>query len=161
MATEIERKFLITNPAWNEMCTTVKVCNIKQGYLSKGQLSTVRVRIADTTAFVTIKGKRVGNACDEFEYHIPLSDAEEMLALSVTPLVIKTRYIARDQYGQTWDVDVFGGINSGLVLAEIEMETVDQHVMLPEWIGTEVTHDHRYHNTYLAEHSVVVDDKLI
>lgn len=157
MAKEIERKFLVTNPAWIDMCKVQAVRSIKQGYLAKGRMSTVRIRISDDAAYVTIKGKRVNNACDEFEYEIPVADAEEMLKLSITPLVIKTRYIVKDVHEQLWDVDVFGGINDGLTLAEIEMDSTDQHVEIPFWTGQEVSHDKRYRNTYLAEHSVVVD----
>lgn len=153
MAQEIERKFLVKGNDWKKL-TLLKKVEIEQGYLSKTRNMTVRIRVTDTAAFLTIKGKRVNLACDEFEYEIPHADGTQLIAQSVTSLVRKTRSYVRDEHGQVWDIDVFKGINRGLTMAEIEMSSVDQRVQLPSWVGAEVSHDKRYANTYLAEHKV-------
>jgi CYTH domain-containing protein len=153
MAQEIERKFLVKGDGWKKL-TLLKKVEIEQGYLSKSRNMTVRIRVTDTTAFITIKGKRVDLTCDEFEYEIPHADGVALIAQSVTSLVRKTRSYVRDDKGQVWDIDVFKGINRGLTMAEFEMTSTKQVVHLPPWISTEVSHDKRYVNTYLAEHKV-------
>jgi adenylate cyclase len=154
MAIETERKFLVRGNGWKK--GIVRKINIRQGYLSKTRSSTVRIRITNDKAFITVKGKRHNLSCPEFEYEIPMSDAEQMIALSVTPVIEKTRYVVTEQW-LTWDVDVFSGINEGLVMAEIEFGPDNERGVIgimPKWIGAEVSYDKRYTNTYLAEHAV-------
>jgi adenylate cyclase len=153
MSVEIERKFLVCNNKWKDevIIKTVEIC---QGYLVKNRNTTVRIRIADTTAYLTVKGKKVDISVPEFEYEIPLDDALQLIEMSVTPCISKTRHYIRDNKNQVWEVDLFKGINRGLVMAEIELQSDKQQVILPSWVGSEVSHDKRYTNTYLAEHKV-------
>ncbi|ABS67614.1 CYTH domain-containing protein [Xanthobacter versatilis] len=147
MPVEIERKFLVKSAGWR---AGARACTIRQGYLSSGG-ATVRIRIADAEAFITVKGKTEGIARAEFEYPIPLADAQAMLeTLCAQPLIEKTRY-AVEHAGRTWTVDVFEGENDGLVMAEVELQGADEHVELPDWAGEEVTDDPRYRNSSLAK----------
>lgn len=158
MAKEIERKFICNLDASSTDLDIVSTKRITQGYLAKGPTSTVRVRIANDQAFITIKSKRINLSCDEYEYEIPLRDAQEMMKMSITPLVEKTRYVVRDVFAQVWDIDWFHGINEGLVVAEIELRDENETIVVPPWATKEVSHDKRFRNTYLAEHRVTVDD---
>ncbi|MFQ5651619.1 MAG: CYTH domain-containing protein [bacterium] len=147
MATEIERKFLVTNSSWREGAVGKLY---RQGYLSTEPDRTVRVRTIGRQGFLTIKGKTIGPARQEYEYGIPFEDASRMLAeLCSQPTIEKTRYIVEDQ-GQRWEVDEFHGENAGLILAEIELQHEAQEVKLPAWVGQEVTGDRRYANAHLA-----------
>ncbi len=149
MAREIERKFLVVNNSW-KMSVAGMVC--RQGYLPTREGITVRVRRIGDLGFLTIKGKTVGIARDEYEYGIPAADADAMLATLVAGhLVEKIRYriIVEDI---AWDVDEFFGDNQGLVIAEVELTDERQQVALPPWVGREVTGDVRYYNAMLAEH---------
>ncbi len=149
MAVEIERKFLIKNDLWREL--VISSADLKQAYIANLANATVRVRIADDKAFLTIKGPTVGISRDEFEYAIPVEDAEAMLRMRSNGVVIeKTRYKVR-YINHIWDVDIFYGENDGLKLAEVELQTEDEGFHLPEWIGAEVTDDRRYANSHLAE----------
>lgn len=156
MATETERKFLVKNDNWKKIPKD-DVITIVQGYLAKSKNVTVRVRIANDKAYLTVKGKRINLSCPEYEYKIPMTDAQEMLKMSVTPLIEKTRHVVNQQ-GITWEIDVFKGINEGLVMVEVEFESAEHPptVMgrIPDWIGNEVSYDKRYTNTYIAEHLV-------
>ena len=146
MGTEIERKFLVTD---TRFLSGQQGTAYKQGYLNR-EGCTVRVRIAGDQAFLTIKGKTVGFSRAEFEYSIPLVDAEEMLAsLCALPPIEKTRYLI-DHAGKCWEVDVFHGANQGLVVAEIELTHENESFDLPPWIGAEVSEDPRYFNSQLA-----------
>jgi adenylate cyclase len=145
MATEIERKFLVTGTAWRQ-CPGVP---FSQGYLNRDKERTVRVRVAGNQAFLTIKGITRGATRPEFEYEIPIADAEQLLKLSDGPLVEKVRRIVVHE-GSTWEVDEFLGENAGLVVAEIELETESQAFTRPQWLGREVTEDSRYFNSSLA-----------
>jgi CYTH domain-containing protein len=109
------------------------------------------VRQAGTSAFITIKGITRGTTRQEFEYAIPLSDAEALMKLCLRPLIEKTRYVL-EYRGKRWEVDEFHGDNDGLVLAEIELAREDEPVDMPPWIGEEVSHDVRYFNANLVEH---------
>jgi adenylate cyclase len=110
----------------------------------------VRVRIAGDRAFLTLKGARTGYSRHEFEYEVPLPDAQEMLAnLCHGALIEKTRYPVLDR-GREWVVDVFEGGNTGLVIAEIELKSENEEIDLPEWVGLEVTPDPRYLNINLV-----------
>ncbi len=150
MATEIERKFLVKNDLWHEHIITSSV--LKQAYLSTRRNATVRVRIAGDQAFLTIKSTTVGISRAEFEYGIPVVDAEAMLLLRQSGAVIeKTRY--RVQCGNhVWDLDIFQGENRGLQVAEVELESEAEQFQMPQWAGAEVSHDHRYQNSNLIDH---------
>lgn len=145
MATEIERKFLVCNDHWR----TQHGVRYSQGYLNRDRERTVRVRIAGDRGFLTIKGRSVGASRAEFEYEIPLADAQEMLALCDGPLVEKVRHLV-PHAGMTWEVDEFLGDNAGLVVAELELNSEDQPFERPDWLGEEVTSDPRYFNSTLA-----------
>lgn len=152
MAVEIERKFLVKDDSWklNEQGEPVVGNVFRQGYLSEG-VATVRVRLEGTQGKLTIKGRNVGMSRLEYEYSIPAKDAEEMLAkLCAKPLIEKTRFLRKE--GQhTWEIDVFEGDNTGLVVAEVELSTESEHVELPLWVGAEVTDDARYYNVNLGK----------
>lgn len=145
MAVEIERKFRVAGDGWR----TDHGTRYRQGYLSRDPERTVRVRIADDHAFLTIKGRTVGASRPEFEYPIPLTDAEQLLDLCDGPLIEKTRHRIR-HHDMIWEVDEFTGDNTGLVIAEIELASEDQAFASPPWLGQEVTHDPRYYNANLS-----------
>jgi len=147
MATEIERKFLVRNDHWR----TPSGVRYSQGYLNRDRERTVRVRIAGVRGFLTIKGRSVGASRAEFEYEIPLADAQALLALCDGPLVEKIRHLV-PHAGMSWEVDEFLGDNAGLVVAEIELSSEDQAFEHPDWLGEEVTTDPRYYNSSLATH---------
>lgn len=149
MAIEIERKFLVEGIAWRGLGTGQAYV---QGYLATNAQGTVRIRTVGNRAYLTIKGKVKNLTRPEFEYPIPLAEAQEMLQTLCQPYVVaKTRYqIHRDNL--VWEVDEFAGRNQGLVLAEVELSIPDQAIALPDWIGAEVSADPRYYNSYLAQH---------
>lgn len=146
MNLEIERKFLLRDNSW-------KASNVgthyKQAYLNEPGGNTVRVRIEGDKAKLTIKSKTEGISRQEFEYDIPMADAEALFLLCRTPIVEKFRYKIPFE-GNVWEVDEFVGLNSGLVVAEIELQSEEQPFAKPSWIGTEVTGDKRYYNSHLA-----------
>jgi CYTH domain-containing protein len=149
MATEIERKFVPKNNDWKHGAKGVRY---RQGYLSTEKGRTVRARTVADKGFLTIKGKTVGASRAEYEYEIPLQEANEILEhLCQRPLIEKTRYKIPHQ-GLTWEVDEFEGENSGLVIAEVELESEDQVFERPSWVGEEVTADARYYNANLISH---------
>ncbi|WP_258098897.1 CYTH domain-containing protein [Marinoscillum pacificum] len=148
MGLEIERKFLLKNSDWRKLVEEENL--IKQGYLNSNAERTVRVRVKNSTAFLTIKGKSQNTVRQEFEYEIPLVDAELMLKLCEPPLIEKTRFIVKYQ-GKTWEIDEFEGENKGLTVAEIELSSEDESFELPDWIGEEVSHDDRYFNSSLIK----------
>src|SRR5262245_37080355 len=145
MGTEIERKFLVQGTAWRQGAGT----RIRQGYLNRDKERTVRVRVAGDQAFLTIKGVTRGAARAEFEYSIPVADAEQLLKLSDGPIVEKKRYVVVHD-GSKWEVDEFEGDNAGLIVAEIELSSEDQPFSHPSWLAREVTHDSKYLNSNLA-----------
>ena len=145
MGTEIERKFLVKEGAWREASAT----RYRQGYLSTVKERTVRVRTISDKGYLTIKGITVGASRAEFEYEIPVADAEEMLdTLCEKPLIEKNRYKVVDG-ALTWEVDEFFGENAGLIIAEIELQSENQSFDKPEWVTEEVTADPRYYNANL------------
>jgi CYTH domain-containing protein len=148
---EIERKFLVNDRSIVAGIVGTRIC---QGYLSLDPERTVRVRLAGTRASITIKGisSASGITRAEYEYEIPANEAEELLdAMAVGPLIEKTRY--RRTVGRlTWEVDVFEGENEGLVVAEVELPSEGAALILPDWIGEEVTGDPRYYNASLVMH---------
>jgi len=147
MAAEIERKFLVQGDGWRDS-PHQRLC---QGYLNRDKARTVRVRIAGDEAFLTIKGITHGATRAEFEYPIPLKDARQLLTLSDGPIIEKNRHVIVHE-GSRWEVDEFFGENTGLVMAEIELQSEDQAFSRPPWLGQEVTHDRRYYNSNLAGH---------
>lgn len=148
MAQEIERKFLVTDAAWRETSEGVLY---RQGYIPTQSKTTVRVRVAGDRGYLTLKGPSRGISRSEYEYEIPLADAEAMLAeLCHPPLIEKRRYKLQIDH-HVWEVDEFLGANTGLVLAEIELSSEQETFTKPFWIGKEVSHDPRYRNAYLAQ----------
>jgi adenylate cyclase len=145
---EIERKFLVRD---RSIIVGLVGVPYQQGYLSTDPERTVRVRRAGGHAFVTIKGKGHGAAHPEFEYEIPVGDAEVLLGMCPDPLIEKIRYRI-DHAGRTWEIDVFAGANAGLVIAEVEIPSIRARVEIPAWAGPEVTDDPRYYNARLATH---------
>ena len=148
MAVEIERKFLVSGDEWRKRASGLEY---RQGYLNDDPERCVRVRTAGNEAWLTIKGPSRGARRLEFEYSIPLDDARQLLELCRPRLVEKTRYSLVCE-GLEWVVDEFHGANRGLVLAEVELQSEEQEISLPAWIGREVTDDPRYYNQYLSEH---------
>lgn len=144
---EIERKFLVDVKLWSPSGEGKK---IMQGYLSVDHERTVRIRISGKYAWLTIKGKSEGITRQEFEYPIPADEARDLMNLCVFTPIIKTRYF--DEYkGKKWEIDVFEKENSGLVLAEVELYSEKENIMLPGWIKKEVSGDERYFNSWLTE----------
>jgi adenylate cyclase len=148
MGVEIERKFLLRGDGWRSQGTPVL---LRQGYLSSQRERVVRVRIEGGQAMLTIKGASVGTSRGEWEYPIPLADADELLPLCEQPLIEKYRRRI-DFQGLVWEVDEFLGANAGLLVAEVELTSAGQHVDLPDWIGDEVSDDARYFNANLIRH---------
>jgi CYTH domain-containing protein len=148
MGLEIERKFLVQKNLWIPLMEGVLY---RQGYIYTQNGNTVRVRIAGDKGYLTLKGKTKGSVRSEFEYEIPLEEAGEMLDLLCDrPLIEKIRY--KEKIGElTWEIDEFLGENEGLILGEVELESENQKVTLPEWIGEEVTQYPRYYNSNLAK----------
>ena len=148
MALEIERKYLID---LEKIGTLENGVRIKQGYLSTNKDAVVRVRVKNDKAYLTIKGSNSGIARLEFEYEIPLNEANEMLEkLCQKPVIDKTRYLIKHDI-HTWEVDIFYGDNDGLVVAEVELSSEDEFINLPTWIKEEVTTDARYYNSNLMK----------
>ncbi len=157
MGTEIERKFLLRNEDWRADASRRRGAGVtngkvyRQGYLSAAVERNVRVRIIGEEGYLTVKGRASGITRLEFEYQIPLADAEQMLdELCLKPLIEKTRFLV-EHSGLTWEIDEFAGDNSGLVVAEVELDEEAQEVELPAWIGREVTDDPRYLNSNLVK----------
>jgi adenylate cyclase len=145
---EIERKYLVDPAKWTPSANGEK---IQQGYLSVDKSRVVRVRTKGEKAFLTIKGKMTGISRTELEYEIPVNDALVLLGMCLDHPIEKTRYTEKHA-GHNWEIDFFDGENSGLLLAEIELESEEQEFELPEWTLEEVTHDLRYYNSYLSKH---------
>jgi adenylate cyclase len=148
MAIEIEHKFLLANSEWrNHIDRSVK---FRQGYLSSQATSSIRIRISDKHAWLNIKSATIGTHRQEYEYEIPLLDANEILdTLCRKPIIEKTRhYLIHDE--NTWEIDEFDGDNQGLIVAEIELAEIGAHFSKPDWLGEEVTQDLRYYNNNLA-----------
>ena len=148
MAKEIERKFLVDT---SKLPTLPKGHIMKQGYVPT-QGITVRARISGDQAFLTLKGRASGLSRSEFEYTIPLEDAQQILnELCAHPLIEKTRYLI--PYGDhTWELDIFEGDNKGLVVAEIELSSENETFELPDWTTEEVSYDRKYRNSNLITH---------
>ena len=149
MGTEIERKYLVTGDAWRALAPGT---HYRQGYLNSDKERTVRIRSTGDKAYITIKGLTVGASRPEYEYEIPVADADAMLdGLAERPLIEKRRYKI-PHGGVTIEVDEFLGENAGLVVAEVELQSEDQRFDKPAWFGEEVTGDPRYYNANLVRH---------
>ncbi|MGH8443652.1 MAG: CYTH domain-containing protein [Solimonas sp.] len=149
MGLEIERKFLVVGDAWRDEVS--RSLEMRQGYLTREGQASVRVRLEGEAAKLNIKAAVVGSARAEYEYDIPPADCRQLLETLCVGRVEKVRhYIERD--GLTWEVDEFSGDNAGLVVAEVELDRVDQAIVRPAWLGRELTDDRRYYNHYLALH---------
>ncbi|MBE6359724.1 MAG: CYTH domain-containing protein [Lentisphaerae bacterium] len=148
MAQEIERKFLVKDDSWRQSVT--ESSRITQGYLT-GVGTTLRVRLRDGQAFLTIKGKARGIVRSEFEYNIPFDEAQEMLdTLSLYPPVDKIRHIVPAGNGLFWEIDEYLGENAPLFTAEIELPQCDTVFDIPSWLGKDVSSDNRYTNRSLS-----------
>ena len=148
MGKEIERKFLLRSDAWREEVRDS--VRLVQGYLSRGEQSAVRVRIKGDRAELNIKHTLDGINRLEFEYQIPLDDAREILEhVALRPLIDKTRFhVVHGNH--LWEIDEFYAENTGLIIAEIELEDADEDFDRPAWLGEEVSHDKRYYNSSLS-----------
>jgi adenylate cyclase len=146
MATEIERKFLVTGNDWKP---NRRGTPIRQAYLARNSRIALRVRLYGARSYLSLKTRRSGISRDEFEYAISRSDGLRLLRLSTLPVVEKVRYSIRYD-GMLWEVDEFGGKNKGLVIAEVELKRRNQRIKLPSWVGREVSHEARYFNMNLA-----------
>lgn len=149
MATEIEHKFLLVSDAWREQVERSE--RMTQGYLLAQAKSSVRLRIVGDQAKLNIKSATVGTARSEYEYSVPLADAQEMLEnLAEGPLIDKTRHYV--QHGNhLWEIDEFYGDNRGLIVAEVELNAVDEQFEKPDWLGEDVSLDVRYYNSMLTK----------
>jgi len=150
MGIEIERKFLVANDSWRK--DVISETRLKQGYLANQERASVRVRIGGDKAYLNIKSATLNIRRSEFEYEVPVSDAEEMLEqVAIRPFIDKTRH--KVKCGEhVWEVDLFHGENEGLIVAEIELEAEDESFQKPEWAGEEVSGDARYFNACLVKH---------
>ncbi|WP_305042627.1 CYTH domain-containing protein [Geoalkalibacter sp.] len=147
MGVEIERKFLLRNNDWQQAVVGEK--RLRQGFLSTDPERTLRVRLADGQGTLTIKGLTRGSRRLEFDYPIPAEEAARLLdELCLRPLIEKIRYEV-PYAGMLWEIDVFSGVNAGLVVAEVELSDEGQVFTLPPWVGDEVTGDPRYYNANL------------
>ncbi len=148
MALEIERKFLVKDRSYAEMA--ISRSSIRQAYISDRVNGTVRVRVCDDSAFLTVKSRNEGVVRHEWEYSIPVSDAEEMAFVIAGDWSIdKTRYVV-EYGGLKWEIDEFHGRHEGLVVAEVELPDDGFEPEIPPFIGEEVTGDKRYYNSVLA-----------
>ena len=147
MATETERKFLVKGEFKH---LAIREIEIIQSYLSIDPEKTIRIRIADEEAFITIKGRSTCRSItrSEWEFPIPLPDANEIMSLCIPGRIIKTRYLVPSA-DHTFEVDVFHDNNEGLIIAEIELSTEDEPFEKPDWLGNEVTGNPHYYNANL------------
>lgn len=149
MPQEIERKFLIASDGWRAGADQGR--SFRQAYLAETDRAAVRVRISDgKNAVITIKSAKPGLSRSEFEFPVPVADAEALTELRQGGLLQKTRFLS-PHAGRTWEVDVYAGDNAGLVIAEIEIESETAKVDLPTWLGREVTGERRFYAGQLAQ----------
>jgi len=150
MATEIEHKFLIRDDRWRQQVE--RSVRMRQGYLTSDARCSVRVRVAGGQGFLNIKSGTLGIQRSEYEYPIPLAEAEEILdTLCEKPLLEKTRHFIH--FGEhVWEIDEFAGANAGLIVAEVELSHPDEPFERPDWASEDVSHDIRYYNSQLARH---------
>jgi len=150
MPVEIERKFLLANDDWRD--EVARSSRIRQGYLGKLDKASVRIRVAGDSANINVKSATLGMRRMEYEYEIPLGEAEEMLdQLCEQPQVDKTRFIV-ERGAHVWEIDEFYADNTGLIVAEVELNSETEVFEKPAWLGEEVTEDPRYYNVNLIKH---------
>lgn len=148
MPTETEHKYLVNSSAWKKV-KPQKSIHIKQAYLLTDPAKTIRVRTADDKAYITIKGISQNNSRAEYEYEIPLHEAEELIKNFCNALIEKTRHLI-NYGGNLWEVDEFLGSNAGLIIAEIELQSDTQEYAIPVWVTKNVSNDQRYANSNLS-----------
>ncbi|GGC41859.1 CYTH domain-containing protein [Siccirubricoccus deserti] len=153
MATEIERKFLLVSDEWK--AGVIQTYSLKDGLLARFGEGKVRIRHQEDWAFITVKGPRSGISRAEYEYKIPLEDAEELLSLCQMPHIEKIRHIV-PYAGLNWAIDIHLGPLAGIEFAEVELAHPEQPITLPPWIGEEVTHDPRYRKATLLKHRAAI-----
>jgi adenylate cyclase len=150
MSTEIERKFLLENDSWRKDAD--EGLYMVQGYMGSNEKSSIRIRINGDTANLNIKSKTIGIQRSEYDYPIPIDEAKEILeSLCDKPFIEKTRFHVMHD-GHEWEIDVFAGDNEGLIVAELELDSVDENFTLPDWVGEDVSEDPRYYNICLVSH---------
>jgi len=154
MAIEIERKFLLVSDTWRHLVKRQQ--RMTQGYLNDAHAvytglenCSVRIRIAGSVAHLNIKSRELGSRRQEFEYPIPVADAENLMKLACSGIIDKVRHYV-EHASHLWEIDEFQGDNIGLVVAEIELQAVDEAFLKPEWLGMEVTSLARYYNLALS-----------
>lgn len=152
MGIEIERKFLVKDERWRALVETSRPC--KQGYVSLKGKGSIRIRIIGEKGFLTLKGPREGIRRPEFEYEIPITDAISLLdSFGDSAVISKIRHELTHE-GNLWEIDEFLDENKGLTLAEVELESEQQSVILPDWVGKDVSEDERFFNARLAKHPI-------
>ncbi len=150
MGIEIEKKYLTVNDDWRK--NAGEGIYMVQGYMSSNEKSSVRIRINGDTANLNIKSKKIGIQRSEYDYPIPVDEAKEILkTLCDRPFIEKTRFHVIHK-GHEWEIDVFAGENEGLIVAELELDSVDEKYVLPDWVGDDVSNDPRYYNVCLVTH---------
>jgi len=147
---EIERKFKIHTNLWRKLDKPAGD-NILQGYLCSEEEKTVRVRVKNKQGTMTIKGRTINISREEYEFPVPYDIAVDMIHKLATGIIEKIRYNIPYK-GKLWEVDEFSGANAGLIIAEVELNSEEEEIELPEWVGDEVSSDPRYYNANLAKH---------
>jgi CYTH domain-containing protein len=148
MPLEIERKFLVNGDGWKAAC--VRSVKVRDGLIAHSNGRKARVRMIGGEGTIAVKGEEHGLSRPEFEYPIPVADAEEMLRTMCDEFVLeKTRYIV-PHAGLVWEIDVYDGILKGIVIAEVELKSERQAIAFPEWIGTEITTDQNYRKSNMV-----------
>ena len=152
MGIEIERKFLVRNDAWRSGIQGSYPCT--QGYIGLQGPGSARVRIIGSKGFLTLKGPRHGISRSEFEYEIPIEEAQEILERFCSKaLISKVRHEVPYE-GHLWEIDEFSGENNGLILAEVEIANESEPFVLPDWVGKDISEDERFFNARLAKHPI-------
>jgi adenylate cyclase len=146
---EIERKFLVDSDKLKKLNLKNGIA-IKQGYIFDTEQGVLRVRIKGNKGYLTLKSSNIGQIRNEFEYEIPIDEANELFALFCKSWISKTRYLYPYE-GKTWEIDIFHEQLAPLILAELELSNEDEAFALPEFITKEVTEDVYYYNSNLIK----------
>jgi len=150
MGIEIEHKFTLKNEQWRDHVSRSE--RLVQGYLAGNERASIRVRITGDKANLNIKSATLGTFRQEYEYEIPLADGEKILNdLCEKPVIDKVRHYVQHA-GKTWEIDEFSGENTGLIVAEVELESENEQFDIPEWADQDVSDDPRYYNVSLVKH---------
>ena len=159
MFSEIERKFLVAGDFKAHACARHRIV---QGYMCADAKRTVRVRISDDKGYITVKGRSNDGGLSRFEWEKEISvyEAEALLSLCEPGVIDKVRYIV-NVGTHVFEVDEFHGDNEGLLLAEVELSSVDEDFERPQWLGEEVTGDRRYYNSYLSVHPFITWSSVV